>query len=93
VALVSTDISEENIASIIRVTRTGELGKALAVTSNPSIPRRNTISVLTGATWHYIPEDSILQATNTFVIAFFYWHRYHYMFQPFWAIVQDYVTY
>jgi hypothetical protein len=34
VALVRTDISEELSASIIRVTRIGELGKTLAVTSN-----------------------------------------------------------
>jgi hypothetical protein len=36
VALVRTDISEEHIASIIRVTRIGELGTMLAVTSNKS---------------------------------------------------------
>jgi hypothetical protein len=35
-APLSTDISEERIASIIRVIRTGELGTALAVTSNRS---------------------------------------------------------
>jgi hypothetical protein len=34
VALVSTDILEENSASIIRVTGIGELGTTLAVTSN-----------------------------------------------------------
>jgi hypothetical protein len=34
VALVRTDVSEERITSIIRVTRIGELGKTLAVTSN-----------------------------------------------------------
>jgi hypothetical protein len=34
VALVRTDISEERIAYIIRVTRIGELGTTLAVTSN-----------------------------------------------------------
>jgi hypothetical protein len=34
VALVRTDVSEELIASIIRVTRIGELGRTLAVTSN-----------------------------------------------------------
>jgi hypothetical protein len=34
VALVRTDVSEELIASIIRVTRIGELGKTSAVTSN-----------------------------------------------------------
>jgi hypothetical protein len=35
VALVRTDVSEELSASIIRVTRIGELGAMLAVTSNP----------------------------------------------------------
>jgi hypothetical protein len=34
VALVRTDDSEEHRASIIRVTRIGELGTMLAVTSN-----------------------------------------------------------
>jgi hypothetical protein len=34
VALVRTDISEEPSAFIIKVTRIGELGKTLAVTSN-----------------------------------------------------------
>jgi hypothetical protein len=34
VALVRTDVSEERIASIIKVTRIGELGTMLAVTSN-----------------------------------------------------------
>jgi hypothetical protein len=34
VALVRTDVSEEPGASIIRVTRTGELGTTLTVTSN-----------------------------------------------------------
>jgi hypothetical protein len=34
VALVRTDVSEERGASIIRVTRIGELGKTLAVSSN-----------------------------------------------------------
>jgi hypothetical protein len=36
VALVSTDVSEERCASIIRVTRIGELGTKLAVASNRS---------------------------------------------------------
>jgi hypothetical protein len=43
VALVRTDVSEESIASIIRVTRIGELGTTLAVTSNRSTLRRNVI--------------------------------------------------
>jgi hypothetical protein len=42
VALVRTGFSEELGASIIRVTRIGELGTALAVTSNPRTLRKNT---------------------------------------------------
>jgi hypothetical protein len=34
VVLVRTDVSEERSASIIRVTRIGELGTTLVVTSN-----------------------------------------------------------
>jgi hypothetical protein len=40
VALVGTGISEELSASFIRVTRIGELGKTLAVTSNRRTLRR-----------------------------------------------------
>jgi hypothetical protein len=36
VVFVRTDVPEERIASIIRVTRIGELGTTLAVTSNRS---------------------------------------------------------
>jgi hypothetical protein len=43
VALVRTDVSEEHMASIIRVTRIGELQRTLAVTSNGSMLRRSTI--------------------------------------------------
>jgi hypothetical protein len=39
VALVRTDVSEELSASIIRVTRIGELGTTLAVSSNRRTPR------------------------------------------------------
>jgi hypothetical protein len=42
VALVRTDVSEERSASFIRVTRIGELGTTLAVTSNRRTLRRNT---------------------------------------------------
>jgi hypothetical protein len=42
VAIVITDVSEELSASIIKVTRIGELGTTLAVTSNRRTPRRNT---------------------------------------------------
>jgi hypothetical protein len=37
--LVRTDVSEQLSASIIRVTRIGELGTTLAVTSNRHTPR------------------------------------------------------
>jgi hypothetical protein len=42
VTLVRTDISEELSASFIRVTRIGELGTTLAVTSNRRTLPRNT---------------------------------------------------
>jgi hypothetical protein len=41
VTLVRTDVSEERSASIIRVTRMGELGTTLAVTSNRRKVQRN----------------------------------------------------
>jgi hypothetical protein len=42
VALVRTEVSEELNASFIRVTRIGELGTTLAITSNRRTLRRNT---------------------------------------------------
>jgi hypothetical protein len=45
VALVRTDVSEELNASFIRVTRIGELGTRLAVTSNRRTVRRILLSV------------------------------------------------
>jgi hypothetical protein len=45
VALVITDVSEEFSSSIIRVTRIGELGTTLDVTSNRCTLRRNTVRV------------------------------------------------
>jgi hypothetical protein len=41
VALVGTDVSEELSASFMSVTRIGELGTTLAVTSNRRMLRRN----------------------------------------------------
>jgi hypothetical protein len=45
VPLVRTDVSEELSIPIIRVTRSGELGTTLAVTSNRRTLRRNTANV------------------------------------------------
>jgi hypothetical protein len=43
-ALVGTDVSDELSASLIRVTRIGEIGTKLALTSNRRTLRRNTKS-------------------------------------------------
>jgi hypothetical protein len=43
VALVGTDVSEERIPSIIMVTRFGELGATLAVTSNRSAAKKRRL--------------------------------------------------
>jgi hypothetical protein len=43
VALVRTDVSEELSASFIRVTRIGELGTTLAVTSNRRTLRQRAL--------------------------------------------------
>jgi hypothetical protein len=76
VALVETGVSEECSAFIIRVTRIGELGTTIAVTSNGHTLQRNTIlstlimeairfsekPVLTRITLSNIPEDRILHS-------------------------------
>jgi hypothetical protein len=63
VTLVRADVPEELSASFIRVTRIGELGRTLVVTSNRCTLRKNTGSVLARATLPYIPEDDILLVT------------------------------
>jgi hypothetical protein len=57
VALVRADVSEERSASIIRVTRIGELGTTLPVTSNRHTPRRNNMlpSYFFAACRRYVP--------------------------------------
>jgi hypothetical protein len=74
VALITNDLSEERVATIIRAKRVSELATALAVTSNnlPSKMIRFTLiletlrspetSVLTRAIWSHILEDGIIHS-------------------------------
>jgi hypothetical protein len=57
VALVRTDVSEECSVSFIRVSRIGELGTTLAVTSNRRTLRRNSLLLVTASV---IPSSQIL---------------------------------
>jgi hypothetical protein len=66
VALEITDVSEELRASSIRVTRIGELGTRLAVTSNRRTLRRNTR--------RNIPEDAILHYVLRYGLHFYVWY-------------------
>jgi hypothetical protein len=59
VALVRIDVSEERSASIIRVTRSGELGTTLAVPSNRHKQQRNAMRRLL-VTASVVPSSPIL---------------------------------
>jgi hypothetical protein len=56
VALVRTDVSEDPSASFIKVTKIGDLGTTLAVTSNRRTLRRNILLVAASV----IPSSHIL---------------------------------
>jgi hypothetical protein len=60
IALIRTDVSEELSASFIRVTRFGELGTKLIVTSNRRIQRRNTSVRRLLVTASVVPSSLIL---------------------------------
>jgi hypothetical protein len=64
VALVRTDVSVELSVSIFKVTRIGELGTTLAVTSNRLTLSSSETSVLTRATRRNIQVDGILHCEN-----------------------------
>jgi hypothetical protein len=60
-ALVKIDVSEEPNASFIRVTRS----RPILVTLIKEAPGTSQTSVLTRATWHNNPEDTILHSPFT----------------------------
>jgi hypothetical protein len=71
VALVRTDVSEEFSASFIRVTKIGELGTTLAVTSNRRIQMRRllvTASVDPSLPIHVTLMKEALRYSNTLVL-------------------------
>jgi hypothetical protein len=59
VALVRTDVSEELSASLIRVTRIGELGTTIAVTSNRRIVFLRSVRRLL-VTASFVPSSRIV---------------------------------
>jgi hypothetical protein len=69
VALVRTNVSEERIASFIRVTRTDELGTTLAVTSNRHTLRRNRNTlVLLRSVRRWLVTASVVPSSPILVI-------------------------
>jgi hypothetical protein len=67
-ALVRTDVSEELIASFIRVTRLGELGTTLAVTRNRRMLRRNTTLAVSSSPILVTLMKEVLSSSETLVL-------------------------
>jgi hypothetical protein len=68
VALVRTEVSEERIAAIIRVTRTGELGTTLAVTTHRSTLRKIvTVNVRSSAILVTLKMEAIHSSEMSFL--------------------------
>jgi hypothetical protein len=67
VTLVRTEVSEERITSIIKVTRIIELGTTVAVTKNSEAIGSFETSVLTRGTLIKIPGNGILQLSRCFL--------------------------
>jgi hypothetical protein len=61
-------LSEEGIASIIRVTRIGELGTTLAVTSNQSTLRRNITVKTSNLIWNNLCSYFFQQYRNMYIL-------------------------
>jgi hypothetical protein len=81
VVFVTTDVSEELIASLSRVIRNGQLGKTFAINSNWITLRRNTLQLLVTA--NVVPSSLILLTlmmeamsfSETSVLIPLTWHR------------------
>jgi hypothetical protein len=59
VALVRTDVSEERISSMIKVTRISELATTLAVTTNRNTLRMTCFLLITQCTWAFQPHHDL----------------------------------
>jgi hypothetical protein len=74
VALVRTDVSKERSASIIRLTRIGEIGTTLGVTSNQRTLRRNTLEDLLTSNKDFVFLRSVRWLLVT--VTLFLFHRF-----------------